>query len=382
MNGDEVVQARADGRYGEVDIFQWPQLFCPEYPWSVAITRNIAWPSCSAMPWAWYDPTYKDFERLPGSTLVVGFLKKDKREGLRNLNNELKKRFAQYKRGNRLERPGDQGLKLMQHVRSALNHIDRFPLSWRDIVACVAEYQRGVLECLAYFDYYEIIVPRCDKPVFPFPEVNQFWMGAFTDNHHTAEMLYRAGVPVWYLRSDDTITDATIIKDVVVTSPPNDIVRTMYSDPVTGAAKPFLICYAGSVSVSRQAACRSYYKQEDMEAFYVFVETREPQANKTGPPNGAQSSSPSSSHSNCARESQGRAKERAKAARPCKQSRPLDISHQQLTIFTMQIRHEVLEGKPTRIATSGSIWITLSYPRGISLGLRPLQPARHLAGTS
>ncbi|KAI9455966.1 hypothetical protein HD554DRAFT_2030693, partial [Boletus coccyginus] len=291
VDGNLVVQARADGRLGEVDIFQWPQLFNPRYPWSVAILRKgFPWDSMSGMPWAWYDPKYEDFDRLPGSSLPIGFLRKESLEGLRKLNDETKKRFAKYKSGRRLEREGDQGLKLMLHVRGTLNHLERFPLSWRDIVACVSEYQRATLDILAYFDYYDVILPRCEKPTFPFPEVNQRWMGAFTREYHFAEMLFRAGVPVWFIRPDNSITMATIINEIVTMDSPH-VVMEMYSDPVAGVVKPFPVWYSGSDSMEHQCACRRRYKEEQMEAYEAFVGSKGSQPNDAdpAPPRGASS---------------------------------------------------------------------------------------------
>ncbi|KAF9232000.1 hypothetical protein BU15DRAFT_81746 [Melanogaster broomeanus] len=55
----EPVQARADGRLGTVDVYQWPQMYTEEYPWSVAIRRNL-WPDEPQLS-VWYTPSYEDF---------------------------------------------------------------------------------------------------------------------------------------------------------------------------------------------------------------------------------------------------------------------------------------------------------------------------------
>ncbi|KAF8433959.1 hypothetical protein L210DRAFT_872483, partial [Boletus edulis BED1] len=36
-NEEEELHARADGRFGAVDCFQWPQLHCKEYEYAVCI---------------------------------------------------------------------------------------------------------------------------------------------------------------------------------------------------------------------------------------------------------------------------------------------------------------------------------------------------------
>ncbi|KIJ57974.1 hypothetical protein HYDPIDRAFT_103505, partial [Hydnomerulius pinastri MD-312] len=94
-------------------------------------------------------------------------------------------------------------------MRHTFNHIERFPLTWCDVVSAVAEFQRASMECLAYFDYYQIILPRLVTPKFPYPEYNPLWMGAFTGDLGVAEKLSRAGVPAWFIRHEDTVTNKT-----------------------------------------------------------------------------------------------------------------------------------------------------------------------------
>jgi len=229
------------------------------------------------MPWTWYDPKY-DFDQLPGSSLPIGFLKKESFKGLRKLNDETKKHFSKYKLSHCLEREGDQGLKLMLHVRGMFNHLEHFPLSWCDIVACVSEYQHVMLDILVYFDYYDVILPQYEKPTFPFPKVNQCWMGAFTREHHFAEMLFHSGVPICFIRPDNSITKATIINEIVTMVLPH-IVMEMYLNPVAGIVKLFLVWYSGSNSMEHQCACRHRYKEAQMEACGVFVESKGSQPN-------------------------------------------------------------------------------------------------------
>jgi hypothetical protein len=115
---DKPVQARADGHFGTVDIYQWPQLYDDRWPWSVAIMWNLGiFPSNSPILWAWYNPVYEDFEPIRNSTLKIGFLKKETIMGLHGLFNEVRKHLSQFK-GEHL-----QNAKNDQSARSALRHL-------------------------------------------------------------------------------------------------------------------------------------------------------------------------------------------------------------------------------------------------------------------
>ncbi|KIJ10414.1 hypothetical protein PAXINDRAFT_24958, partial [Paxillus involutus ATCC 200175] len=110
-----------------------------------------------------------------------------------------------------------------------------------DTIACVAELQRAFLEFHAYCDFYQTIHPCFQKPMFPFLEANQTWMGAFTDDKHLAETLFCAGVPVWFMGHEDTVTEKTIIKNIVSTGKPSHIIQAMYVDPEKYYPNPFPI---------------------------------------------------------------------------------------------------------------------------------------------
>ncbi|KAF8835023.1 hypothetical protein BDN67DRAFT_870872, partial [Paxillus ammoniavirescens] len=114
-------------------------------------------------------------------------------------------------------------------------------LSWRDTIACVAELQRAFLEFHTYCDFHQTILPCFQKPMFPFPEATQTWMGAFTDNKHLAETLFRAGMPVWFVRHEDTVTEKTIIRNIVSVGKPTHIIQAMYVDPKKQYPNPFPI---------------------------------------------------------------------------------------------------------------------------------------------
>ena len=69
--GNEDLQPHADGHFGLVDCFQWPQLYNREYQYSVCIRRKD---SILSLAIAWHDVTRDDFVIPTGSTSAVGTL--------------------------------------------------------------------------------------------------------------------------------------------------------------------------------------------------------------------------------------------------------------------------------------------------------------------
>ena len=68
---EEDILPRADGRFGLVDCFQWPQLYEKEYDHSVCVPRKGTLPTLDI---AWYNLTRDDFIIPAGSKFAVGTL--------------------------------------------------------------------------------------------------------------------------------------------------------------------------------------------------------------------------------------------------------------------------------------------------------------------
>ncbi|KIJ06632.1 hypothetical protein PAXINDRAFT_20175 [Paxillus involutus ATCC 200175] len=263
---NEPVQCRADDRYGYVDIYQWPQMFCEEYPWGVAYpVKGMYWET-DPLARLWWTPTYADFVPLADTTLVIGFLSQEKHNELNKVQDVVKNRYMLYKKSKVPEHnPHDQGKQIMLIMRNNYNHLDHFPLTWRDIITAVAEFQHSVMECFAYFDYHHMILPSVQTPVFPYPEYNPYWLGAFTCDPGVAETLFRAGVPVWLIRHEDTVT-ANMAK-VVPREP--EVVLAMFTNPVKHFTRPFPVRYVGPSNYERSLACHRFLRQDQMETWQV-----------------------------------------------------------------------------------------------------------------
>ncbi|KIJ21104.1 hypothetical protein PAXINDRAFT_6884 [Paxillus involutus ATCC 200175] len=234
------VQCRADGRYGYVNIYQWPQMFCEEYPWGVVYpVKGMYWETDPLVHLGWM-PTYTNFIPLADTTLVVGFLSQEKCNKFNKVQDIVKNRYMLYKKSKVPKRnPRDQGKWIMLIMRNNYNHLNCFPLTWRDIITAVAEFQRSVMECFTYFDYHQMILPSVQTPACPYPEYNPYWLGAFTCDPGVAETLFRAGVPVWLIRHEDTFT------------------------------RPFPVHYVGPSNYEHSLACCRFLRQDQMETWQV-----------------------------------------------------------------------------------------------------------------
>ncbi|KAN0087917.1 hypothetical protein V8E55_006538 [Tylopilus felleus] len=84
-NGEEELRARADGHFGMADCFQWPQLYCNQYCYTVYICRKEHYTAPDSLSWAWYRPMLKDFDPLTHAAFQVGKLKEEKAIGIASL---------------------------------------------------------------------------------------------------------------------------------------------------------------------------------------------------------------------------------------------------------------------------------------------------------
>ncbi|KIJ65739.1 hypothetical protein HYDPIDRAFT_26977 [Hydnomerulius pinastri MD-312] len=276
---DEDTQARADGRFGYVDLHQWPQMYEKSYPWSVAIPRKHAWTAGQPMSWMWYTLAHEDFVPLPNSNLAIRFLVTPKLEGLKTVHDFVLACFRQYQLSiTRLSHDANLATGTVRSMQVAYDHLHQFPLAWHNTVAMVAEYQQNILEACTVMDYHENIKPHMRIPTHPYPDANLGWMGAFTQHEQIADRLFAAGVPVWLICPDsvvlpDRITVQAIVDHMVQ---PTDIVTAQFQDPRQAFATPFPVRYHSPGGLNCHIQVRLYQFAADMQA--VEEEQRQSEA--------------------------------------------------------------------------------------------------------
>ncbi|KIM50860.1 hypothetical protein SCLCIDRAFT_144552, partial [Scleroderma citrinum Foug A] len=68
---DQEHHPRADGRFGLVDCFQWPQKYDKDYVFAICIPQKD---TILSLEIVWYTPTADDFIIPAGSKFAVGTL--------------------------------------------------------------------------------------------------------------------------------------------------------------------------------------------------------------------------------------------------------------------------------------------------------------------
>jgi hypothetical protein len=94
---EEDIRARADGRFGVADCFQWPQLYADRFNWTVCIPRKESHPLPKPLSWAWYTPILEDLCQSSSVAPGRGFLKQEKFSGLSSLYDKAKNRHQAWR---------------------------------------------------------------------------------------------------------------------------------------------------------------------------------------------------------------------------------------------------------------------------------------------
>ena len=164
---DEELRARADGCFGLADCFQWPQVYCREFEYAICIPRREHHPAPDPLTWAWYTPTLEDFVALPTAAFAVGKLKQEKAVGIATLYQNASTRYAAWKktRGDKK----DIAAKMVQSLKHTVVLLLQHPLTFRDVVAFVAEAQRTFLDIYAFLDFVKVLMPHLTFPSVSHP---------------------------------------------------------------------------------------------------------------------------------------------------------------------------------------------------------------------
>ncbi|EIW83376.1 hypothetical protein CONPUDRAFT_152407 [Coniophora puteana RWD-64-598 SS2] len=223
----EEVKVRADGRFGVIDPFQWPQLYSQRFEFAVCIQRKDVFYANEVKWAAWQHLHPDDITKVPGQPHLHQ-LKHGRYDRLCELVNQVVEtvtHWIQVERGGRPHRIAHA----LRKLRNALQQLNS-PMLRRDIVALYAEVQRGYLSISAFFSYLRDAYPIMRNPDFYPAHVNRRWMGAFTTDPVVCERLYLAGVPVWFIRLKSQIPRNIKIKRRVALTHPEHIVRINYYD--------------------------------------------------------------------------------------------------------------------------------------------------------
>lgn len=217
------VEVKSDGRYGIEDPIQWPQLFSSEYCHYALILRRPTDPKDHRQP-IWWNLTKQDFIPIHGSAVsFLGTLAPGPRRQLERLVSSMSLKIASYvsQRGG----PPTYINFCDLSMRAAMSCLT-FPSTYRDICVQVVNVQRYWLEAEAYLEYMNSYRNRfLDTSTFncPPPQPSDIFMGTYTADPVAAFKLFKAGIPVWLVRSPEAITSDIAIKEIVRLSYPTEI---------------------------------------------------------------------------------------------------------------------------------------------------------------
>lgn len=95
----------------------------------------------------------------------------------------------------------------------AVRHLKEVPMSSFDTLMWFREVQRILLDLRGWVIYMKVILPRWKDPCFRVKSPRDILpvRGCFTSNRSILDVMFRIGVPVWYVREAITITTITKI---------------------------------------------------------------------------------------------------------------------------------------------------------------------------
>jgi hypothetical protein len=222
ISSNGVCRAQQNGRYGHYDFTLHPQVFYWPFCHNSVCPRKIE-DRDHPLSTCWTTPTCDDFKTLEGSTFSyprLGKLHEGRLAELCALVNYLSPKVVDFRgRHGRLQFPLLSGFWCA--IGDLLVRLQHCSHTFRDLVLLWAEFGRLCLDAYAFMEWHNVYLPRLLDPdrSGPFP-ANTTLMGAFTADQTVVQKLGRAGIPVWYIRTQADVTGDVRICSVLKDSPP------------------------------------------------------------------------------------------------------------------------------------------------------------------
>ena len=216
--GQVQVVLRSDYRYGAQDPIQWPQLLVKDCEYLSVILRSS---NDQVTALIWWSPLDVDFDLLEGSVIkCLGLLRGDSVAPLFRLVEQMSSTISSHPLN------GNPTLLCLEvAMRQACDRLRHFPCTWRDACLQVRQVQRYWLMAHAFLDYHALTSrPGHNKAV------QEQYMGAFSTDPSQVQILFSAGIPVWWLRVDATVLADTRVRAVVLLTEPTDICQEVALD--------------------------------------------------------------------------------------------------------------------------------------------------------
>ncbi|KAK0452207.1 uncharacterized protein EV420DRAFT_1482295 [Desarmillaria tabescens] len=204
---------RNDFRYGDDDPMSWPQPYCGARP-HLPCVRLCERDACDPDLPLFTLPLFKDFEELDRSSLIRGpglWAAKPRRLFQERCRAIMQRCKATVRADQASTAAADRADQLMGYASMFLERLSSLPLTYHRLCLCVAETQRLVLEVEAIWKFFSHLRPKFTGPVqINIHQADVDMVGCFTTDIGIAQQFVCAGVPVWLLRSLDTLPHTRI----------------------------------------------------------------------------------------------------------------------------------------------------------------------------
>ena len=219
-----------------------PQMFSQSFPFHAVIPKKPLDDNKRRI--LWKTVMLKDFIPVKGSVFSgLGQLCPEAIETFASLRTRMETSVEQYFQKPSPHAPDNQLKILASQLRTTYQRIAYVPAKYPDIVLAVSLFQRLWLEIQAWISYRQVYYDRTFAAE-PYPVETEL-MGAWSFHLHEVQKLHNAGIPVWWIRSEETITENTnIISQIHISEPSTDIVLEHFEDE-HDVCKPFPVFHNG-----------------------------------------------------------------------------------------------------------------------------------------
>ena len=216
-----------DGMMDQFELFKWPQAYDPVEPHGMAAPASPAPFVMRDLPFErWTETLFVEVEGAVGERVGIlappiwdqlDFAAQETTKMAQRVcdvrypsRDDLRGAVAKEHNG-RSAFIGDRLLALAQ----AVTKLKEIPMVRNDVLAWFREVQRLLQEVRAWMIYEKVLVPRLQTPQHRASLAQVLPVrGVITSRITVVEELERIGVPVWWMRSINTLTDETVIWEV------------------------------------------------------------------------------------------------------------------------------------------------------------------------
>ncbi|KAF8328277.1 hypothetical protein F5887DRAFT_1083259 [Amanita rubescens] len=242
------VYARYDGRFGPDDHTQWPQPFLPKFPHLCCIPKKKEAPREHSV--MWQDPVRAEFIRIESNVPGFGRWSEWWLEEFCKSCKWLLEELARRRANNKNLDSHPEVAPLSTNLERALSRLRAVPMGYRGAMISLRLVQRLWLELYALIEYVDRYLPSMEGRAPRATQVADV-IGCFVHTAYSAEQLFAAGIPYWFVREVHRFDKENILSiDTVVI--PGDLLVT---EDHAGYAPRI---YQGDPNVNRYLAICNY----------------------------------------------------------------------------------------------------------------------------